>query len=422
MKPAVACFRALFPAPLLLSLLAATWCLAVPVAQSASRDETIQKIRNEVRAQNFEAALDLARALVKQNPRDWEARNWIARIQSWRGNFQSAEELYRQIIRDHPGDAEAALGLADVLVWQGKLDGAREVLLSLEKQRPNDLEVLVRLGRVLVAQNRPAKARRYFRKVLQIDPNNEEVKKALTGISDRRSFELETGYFLEGYDFARNTNGTFTQLAYRDYDRKTVLGGFQYQNKFGENDLRFTLGGTYRALRRSYIRGEVSVSPRGEFVEPNQDYTFEVTQGLSHGVAGGAAIRYLNFRNANVVIPAGIVEWDAREKLHIYLRYAPAGTAFNKFQGRVWNQGAWAKGVWDLNRRFSPYALFATGAESFEPALSYEQLGRFTAHTYGGGTEIRLSSKGGFRLGYFYQKRTGSHRENWLGVSYYVYF
>ncbi len=415
--------RASYIALVLVSLLLRTVvCRAQSAAQILDREAILNQVHVYAQAHRLDEALQIILPLVKQNPRDFEARNWVARLQGWKGHFKDSEELYRKVLADHPRDPEAELGLADVLSWQKEFEPALDILRELDKQQPNDPEVLIRLGRLSMWQHQRSDSIRYFKRVLQTDPNNTEARDAMRNMEREEPFRLETGYLFEGYDFTRNTNGSFVQLVYRDYDRKTLLGGFQYQNKFGENDTLFTLGATYRVLHRTYLRGEMTVGPRSQAVVPNQDYTVELTQGLPHGVAIGGAFRYMNFATADVQVPTGILDWDVKPTLHLVLRYTPAGTFFRGVPGRAWNQGGWVRSVWDANRRFSPYLLFATGAESFEGAVSSEQLGRFIAHTYGAGMEIHLSLKQGLRLGYFYQKRTSGRKEQSVGASYYFSF
>ena len=396
--------------------------LAPPDPQKVDRDEGLDRVRTDVEKHHLNEALQIATQLALQDPDDYEARNWVARLEGWKGNFRQAENLYRGVLEDHPGDVEAQLGLADVLGWQKHYAAAARILKGLESRDPNNLEILSRLGRLYFWQHDKPEARRYFKRVLQIDPHNKEARNALRGMEGENPFHLETGYLFEGYNFTSNTNGAQTQFVYKDYDRKTLLAGFQFQNKFGQNDSLFTLGGTYRVLRRSYLRGELTVAPKSQTVVPNKDYTGEVTQGLPHGIVVGGSYRYLIFSIGEVRIPTAQMDWDIKPKWHYYARYTPGGTHFTRVPGRVWNQGGWTKVAWDANRFFSPYAMVATGAESFTLAVSSEQLGSFHARTYGGGTEIRFSTKQGLHVGYFYQGRSRGQVENWLGASYFVNF
>jgi tetratricopeptide (TPR) repeat protein len=390
--------------------------------QKLDRDEVLRQVQVDVKSHRLDDALRIVAQLASQNPHDYEARNWVARLQSWKGHYTQAESLYRGVLADHPGDVEAEIGLADVLGWQQHYSNAVEILKSLETRDPNNLEVLSRLGRLYFWQHDKPDARHYFNRVLQIDPANKEAHNILDDMEGETPFHLETGYLFEGYNFTSNTNGTATQLVYKDYDRKTLLVGFLFQNKFGQNDSLFTLGGTYRALKQTYLRGELTVAPKSQTVVPNLDYTGEVMQGLPHGIAVGGAFRDLQFSLANVRIPMAQMDWDVTPKVHYSFRYTPAETHFTGIPGYVWNQGGWTKLTWDINRYFSPYAMVAMGAESFAITVSVEQLGIFQAHTYGGGAELRFSARQGVHVGYFYQGRSLGLTENWFGLSYYRNF
>jgi len=394
---------------------------ALPAPQKLDRGKAMSEVQADVKAHHFDDALHIATQLATQDPRDYEARNWVARLKSWKGNFREAEQLYRAVLADHAGDVEAEIGLADVLGWQKRYPEAIEILKSLETRDPNNLEYLSRLGRLYFWQHDKLDSRQYFNHVLQVDPGNKEAQNTLREMEGETPFHLETGYLYEGYNFISNTNGMQTQLVYKDYDRKTLLAGFQFQNKFGQNDSLFTVGGTYRAWKRTYFRGEFTVAPKSQNVVPNQDYTGEVMQGLAHGIALGGAFRYLTFYAGNVQIPSAQMDWDIKTKLHLNLRYTPAGTRFTSLPGRVWNQGGWTKLAWDANRHFSPYAMFGLGAESFALPSS-EQLGIFHAHTYGAGGEVRFTPRQGLHLGYFYQARSRGQVEDWVGISYFVNF
>lgn len=402
--------------------LPATLGIAAPGPQKLDRDKALSEVHADVEGHHLDDALRIVMQLASQDPHDFEARNWVARLKSWKGNFKEAEQLYRGVLADHAGDVEAEIGLADVLGWQKHYANAIEILKSLESQDPKNLEILSRLGRLYYWQHDKPDARHYFNQVLQIDPGNKEARNTIRDMEGQTPFHLETGYLFEGYNFTSNTNGTQTQLVYKDYDRKTLLVGFQFQNKFGQNDSLFTLGGTYRAWTRTYLRGEFTVAPKSQTVVPNQDYTGEVMQGVPHRMAIGGSFRYLIFSAGNVRIPAAQMDWDISPKLHYNLRYTPAGTYFTGIPGRTWNQGGWTKLAWDVNRFFSPYVMFATGAESFAIAVSSEQLGIFHAHTYGGGAEVRLTGKQGLHLGYFYQLRSQGQIEDWVGISYFLNF
>ncbi|MFQ5926707.1 MAG: tetratricopeptide repeat protein [Terriglobia bacterium] len=389
-------------------------------AQSA-RGEQVERALADVRAQRYDAALAIFRELARQNPQDYEARNWVARLESWKGNYATAEELYRGVLREKPDNLEAELGLADVLSWQGRYEEAQKRLERLREQHPRNAEVLLRLGNVSRWQGRRREALAYYQEVLALDPTNAEARAAVDTLVRQKPFQLETGYLLEEFDFARTTQGQFVQLLYRDYDRLTLLGRFQYQNKFRQNNTGYTVGATYRFWERTWVQGEFSWAPNGDTVIPNQAYTVEVTQGLVPGWAAGGGYRFMNFRDADVHVLTTLLNWDLRSDLHLYVRYIPARTRFALSGRGVWNHGGWSRLVWDTHRSFSPYVLFAVGAESFT-GVSTGPRRAFAAQTYGFGGEVQLAGSQGFRFGYYFQNRSLGRREQGLRLSYFVGF
>ena len=88
---------------LTLSLLLVSVCLSAQPIQT-DRAEAIRHARELVEAQHYDAALEIFGRLAAQNPRDLEARNWMARLESWKGNNAPAEQLYLSGLADAPGD------------------------------------------------------------------------------------------------------------------------------------------------------------------------------------------------------------------------------------------------------------------------------------------------------------------------------
>jgi len=388
-----------------------------PAERAAAMEEALA----HVRAERYTPALEIFRRLVEANPRDLEARNWVARLESWKGRYAVAEELYNGVLRDAPGDLEAELGLVDVLGWQGRHDEALERLDRLAEQHPGNFEVLLRRARLLRWAHRRRESMDAYEEILAREPENREARDALEALRAETLYKLETGYFAEEFNFAGATHGSFVELAYHDLDRVWLLGRFQYQNKFAQNNTRATLGGTYRFFTRTWARGEVSLAPPGDTVIANQDYTVEVVQGLHPRFNVGGGYRFLNFRAADVHVVTALADWSPRPDLHFYFRYTPARTTFEPAGASVWNHGGWVRLVWDAHRKVSPYFLFAVGSEDFA-GVSAEQLGRFAAQTYGAGAEVRVTSRQGFRAGYSYQNRTQGRREQGVGLSYFVRF
>ena len=182
------------------------------------------------------------------------------------------------------------------------------------------------------------------------------------------------------------------------------------------------MGGTTRLWQRTWLHGEFTQAlAHGNKIIANQDYVFEIVQGVAGRISLGGGYRFLNFQGAEVQTLTGLLDWSPGPHVHLYFRYAPTRTRFKQPAESAWNHGGWAQVVWETGRFLRPYALFAVNNEAIS-SLSSEQLGRFTAQTYGGGTEIHLNPGQGLRVGSYFQNRTQDHWAHFFAVSYFFGF
>ncbi len=392
-------------------------------AQTSAENELSQCAHAAVQARQYKTALELYTRLAERNPKDMEARIWVARLESWQKHYTIAERGYREVLAADPGNVEAELGLIDVLSWQKQYPEAQQRLEKLRGRRPRDPEVVVRLARLARWQGHTADAKRYYAETLALNPaepdTRREAEATPTTVAETH-FRLAFGYSRDDYDFTEAANEGFVELAYTA-GRATVLGRTHYQSKFGEQRPRYAVGTAVKLASRTWLRSEFGWASANAVVVPRHDALLELTQGLRAGFAMGGGYRYLNFRDGEVQVVSASTDIDLHPSLHLYLRYTPALTRFKATGACTWNHNGWTRLVWDANKALSPYLLYALGSESFE-AMTVDQLGRFAAHSYGGGAEIRANSRQGFRAGYFYQRRTQGHRQHSLNVSYFVNF
>lgn len=397
------------------------WFTTSAFAQTLDRSEIMEHGRVQAMAKEYDTSIATFSELVRQNPLDFETRNWIARVESWRGNLQEAERLYRSVLKDSPENIEAELGLADVLLWRRNGREAADLLLSILKRDPENAEILLRLARAFERDGRRKDALAYYQHVIRIQPDNPDARAAMDRATSEKRFRFEAGYFREQFNFASDTNGQFLDLLYRKTDRINITARFEYQNKFAENDTRFTFGSVYHIGDSTWLRAEVSQAPRSNTVISNQAYTAEVTRRILPGVAIGTGYSLLLFRDAKVNVWTAVFNFDPRPDLHVYIRYLPNRTRFDSARQSVWNHSSSARLVWDAHRKFSPYLLTAFGNESFS-GLSTDKLGRLSAQIYGGGAELRFKAGKGFRVGYHIERRTQQRRQHVFEFSHYFEF
>ena len=403
-----------------LALVLLSAILVVPARGQSARAEQVARALAHVQAQEYDTALTIFRELIQQNPQDYEARIWVARLLSWKGNHREAEELYRAVLDEQPQNKEAEMGLVDVIAWQGRHQEAMERLQVLYARDPRELEVLLRLGRFSRWRGDRKAALRYYREARVADPSNQEAQDAYQILIDETNYRLEAGYWYEDFNFTTGTHAPYVELLYTDHRRLTLLGRVEYQRKFAADNTRFSFGATRKFGERTWLRGEVGFAP-GSDVLARQDYQVEVSQQIRLGVTAGTGYRFLTFGAADAHALTVLTDWDLRPNLHISLRYLPARTRFDTLPGAVWNHSGWARLTWDASRSWSPYVVFAVGSETFS-ALSADLLGRFAAQTYGFGTTVHIRQGYGFRIGYLHQKRTQGRRQDSLTLAYFMRF
>ena len=141
-----------------------------------------------------------------------------------------------------------------------------------------------------------------------------------------------------------------------------------------------------------------------------------IPQGFHPKVSGGG-YRLLNFQDAQVQAFTARLNWQLPSGLHFYFRYTPNRTRFHLPARSAWNQGSRARLVRQRQPGFQSLCIVWCGSRELH-RVSTEQLGRFSAQTYGAGTEVQFHSAQGFRVGYYFQNRTRGRREQGVSAAY----
>lgn len=96
---------------------------------------------------NFEGALKIYDAVVKQDPENVDALNGKARVLSWMGRYDDAVIVYQKSLTLAPHNLDSLTGLADVYAWQGDYDRAIHLLLGSLDKFPDERQLLLRIAR-----------------------------------------------------------------------------------------------------------------------------------------------------------------------------------------------------------------------------------------------------------------------------------
>ena len=127
-----------------------------------------------IRLGKAEKALKIADAMVKRDPANLTALNYLGSLKGATGDKAGARALYAQVLAKDPAFAPSVLNLSRLDVGEKRFDEARRRLDGLLKKDSNDSQVLFEYGLLEQRAERPADAIRYFAKagnVQRVDPN-----------------------------------------------------------------------------------------------------------------------------------------------------------------------------------------------------------------------------------------------------------
>jgi hypothetical protein len=84
-----------------------------------------------------------------------------------------------------------------------------------------------------------------------------------------------------------------------------------------------------------------------------------------------------------------------------------------------WTPSGWTKLGFPLQRRVTGNVFFAVGSENF---AQIDQIGRFSAHTFGGGLRYQFADRQDIKGYVARQNRTQGQIDTGFGLSYGIHF
>jgi predicted Zn-dependent protease len=124
----------------------------------------------------WEQAVGEYQGILKYNPKHYEARLSIARVQmSHLNSVDAARELFEQCLAQRPDDVGAILGLAECERRLSEPDAAESRLRSLEQRELSDDQksgVWMQLGQILMERRQLPEAIDLLNRVVATEPHN----------------------------------------------------------------------------------------------------------------------------------------------------------------------------------------------------------------------------------------------------------
>lgn len=397
------------------------WLLFLPVVSPAQ--DWVSQVRNLAGAKNFAAARAILEHRLAASPNDMEAVGWRGRVNAWDGKWAQAERDYRRVLEAVPQEAEIMLALGDVLAWQQRLEEALAYVdrsIALVKGTPLEAEALVRRARLLRRLGSEQEARAAFRETLRLDPANREAADAMRTNGKPPRNEVRIGFDHDRFNYTDAAQIYSVSLRTELSSRWVANGSVMFFNRFGERPVRASGSLTYRATRQdAFTIGGAGahhqgIIPRNEmFVDYNRGVRVAETS-LVRGMEVNYAQRWLWFRDARILaLTPSVLLYLPRD-----WTFSVQGTAArSRFSGTAaeWRPAGSVRLTFPVHRTVALNTFFAVGTENFARA---DQVGRFSARTWGGGARWNFALRQDVSFYAAYQDRSQGRTQASFGVSY----
>lgn len=383
-----------------------------------------EQIRALADANRFTEARQVVQGWMEAYPGDLDARAWNARLLSWTNHWGAAEAEYRELMKLAPEDPDLQLGLADVLNWQRRHGEALPVLEQACRDNPTRNDCQLKRARTLQNLGRNREAQQAYRLILAQDASSAEAKVGLEQSRESARHQIRIGSNLDLFNFAENgsvvTAGIRSRLNSRIH---SAFSATQYE-RFGERAMSFGAESTVRlGTSANLTAGGAAAKEQG--IIPRSEAFLELGKGFQSrglGPVRGVELlyqqRWLWFRDARVLtFSPGAILYLPKDWTWLFR----VSAARNHLTGSdiQWQPSGWTKLSFPITRQIGSHLLFGSGTENFGMV---DQIGQFSARTWGTGLNFRLASGQEVSTYGSFQSRSQGKSQTSFGVNYGIRF
>ena len=385
-------------------------------------------MRKSAIAQDWPRALETLDREIALSPEDMDIRAWRARVLTWAGRLTEAEHEYGLITMSVTNDPDVWLGVGDVYERQQRFVEALRALDRAVELDPKRADLRSARARVFRATGELSEARLEFRKALSLDFNSAEARAGLLSLRGALKHELRFGADNDLFDLASPNHGGWVSLSSRWTPRWATNFAGNFYDRGGVKAGKF-VGSVAVTLPRW---GSLSVggsAGHDNGVIPNSEAFFEFDHGFrlsedrpvrgvelvygQHWYWYSSARIYTLSEAAVVYLPRdwtlSFVLTEVRSRFPMLAAdWKPAGSVRVGFPVATW-------GV----RKVFGNIFYGAGTEDF---AQFDQIGRFSSKTYGGGLRFELTERQDIVGHASFQQRTQEHTDLNFGFSYGIRF
>ena len=402
--------------------------LATPKVCRAQEADWQAQIRARVSNHDLPGALAIAEARLATAPEDAEAHYWRGRILAWTQKWPEAEAEYRKALAKAPKDSDILSGLAQLLHWQQRDAESLELLDRAQTLEPQDAAIAFQRAVALAALGRRGEAEQAYRRAHALDPENPDVMKGLSSLKGEPKQELLIGNETDAFNYTNAANTqSVAMVSHWRWNWITTFSSDTYE-RFGEKAEKFTGGTTWRITHADAVTlGGAAAHDSGIVAKGEAFFNYDrgihiSKEGFVRGMEASFGPHWYWFRDARVLtLTSDVLLYLPRE-----WTWEVAGIAARShFSGTPadWQPSGMSRVSLPLGRiaarQISGNVFYQLGAEDF---AQVDQIGSFSAHTYGGGTKFELTQHQAFNFFAAYQKRTNGQTQTSYGAGYDLHF
>jgi len=387
-----------------------------------------KQVRQYAAAQDWDSAMRIVEREVARAPQDMDVRAWRARVLAWSGRIAEADKEYIEILNVSRTDPDNWMGLANVYLREGKIQEAQNAIDAAEQLDPKRSDLHAARARILRAAGKPNEARLEFQNALNLDPTSPEARSGLASVHSVAKHELRIGQETDALSYTSDYHDEWASLtshwnshwttsaAGNAYQRNGVQAG-KFVGSIARNQPKWggvTVGGA--------IGLDNGVIPKSEaFFDLDHGWKTSETD-LVRGVEFSYAQHWYWYQSARILTLTGTTFVYLPQEWTFSVAATGARSAFSGTSAE-WRPSGISRLGFPLARwgdtRLSGSILFAAGTENFAVV---DQIGSFSAQTYGGGLKFQITARQDVTGFAGYQKRTQNRTDTSFGLSYGIHF
>ena len=352
-----------------------------------------------------------------------DAHGWRGRLLAWKGRWSEGETEFRLVLDKFPNDTEILTALADVLLWRKNYAGA---LLTLDRARqisPSDPEILSRRARVLVLLGRNPEARLEYQQTLQFDSQNEDARTALADLRENTKHELRIGEDVDLFNYANTGQTQGVSLNSRWNQRWSTVFSVNTYQRFDQSAVKFLASTAFHVTAQDWITVGSAIANSQSIVPTSEAFFeyghgFRIENGWFRGLESSYQQHWFWYQGAHVLTlnTSQMVYFPHGWSWTLNVTGARTGFVGTPVE---WAPSGWTKISFPLQRRVTGNVFFAVGSETFE---QMDQIGRFSAHAFGGGLRYQFTARQDINGYVARQNRNQGQTDTSCGLSYGIHF